>query len=137
MIDYEDQFSKKKFLDNLFESKLGSHIQTEEQSDYKLPRLPIDQFFSFKAWMGTLLSFFLLSYMFSFNLLITIPLIFIGLLIYSVLSLGYKHLADILKIARKYIKIKYFSNRNFVVDKVREVIDLEKESDREYKLMEI
>jgi hypothetical protein len=131
MYDREGQVQKKKFLDNLFDSGLSSPTQSKEISDYKLPDLPIDEVFGFKVWMGTLLSFFFLSYVFSFNLLIIIPLIFLGLLIYSVITLGNKHLVDCVKMARKYIKMKYFSgNRG---NKGCEVI----EEGREYKLMEI
>ena len=159
MNDYEEQNCKKrKFLDSLFDSNLDSTCESFESnksidtfeicqgdsknnsysmssknsatnSSNKLPELTIDKIFGLKTWIGTLLSFFLLTYIFSFKLLIVIPLLFTGLIIYLVMTLGHKYLIDCMKKTRKYIKWR-LNKRNIKENSTSD-------EGREYKLIEI
>jgi hypothetical protein len=159
MNDYEVQDCKKrKFLDSLFDSSLDStcvsfesnkSIDTFESSQgdskinsyskgsknstthssNKLPELPIDKIFGLKTWIGTLLSFFLLTYIFSFKLLIVIPLLFTGLIIYLVMTLGHKYLINCMKKTRKYIKWR--------LNKSNSKENSTSDEGRDYKLIEI
>jgi hypothetical protein len=141
--------NKMKFLDNLFDiqgesnsndttydrtyirlndsadySKLYSKQTEEEHISYKEE----NKNFGLRTWIGLFLSFFLLCYVFSFNLAIVLPLLFLVLFIYAVISRGNKYYNYYLK------RIRYFVRSN--IRRIKKNEDTE-EYKSEYKLMEI
>jgi hypothetical protein len=80
--------------------------------------------FGLKIWMGTVLSFFLLCYVFSFRLIVVIPLLFLALIIYTVMSLGHSYYMHYVKQIRHFVRVKFLGKEKC-------------EDGFEYRLMEI
>jgi hypothetical protein len=143
---------KMKFLDNLFDSKteynmnestmdsfdrtyikLSDSINTEcpaasgNNTDKRLMR-KMSKIFGLKTWVGMFFSFFFLCYVFSFKIIIVVPLLFIALIIYAVMTLGHKYFNHYMKISKSYLKSK-FRKMKVKNDQV--------ETSGEYTLMEI
>jgi hypothetical protein len=105
---------KMKFLDDLFEDKIiRSHnaksisldtkkkefvLKEEEYSNLETKRAPI---ISLKIFIGLLFSFFFLSYVFSFRLMIVVPLTLISLFLYLINLKGHKNYHQHVKSIRR------------------------------------
>lgn len=118
---------KMKFLDDLFEDKNSKDPRNSSQSkkllvnskqststEYSTQDKKIETIFSVKIFVGLLLSFFFLSYIFKFNLMIIVPLVMISLFIYFVKSYGNRNYRQHVNSIRKGLKsiINKFKNRN-------------------------
>ena len=105
---------KMKFLDDLFEDKIiRSHnaksislntkkkefvLKEIEYSNLETKRAPI---ISLKIFIGLLFSFFFLSYVFSFRLMIVVPLTLISLFLYLINLKGHKNYYQHVKSIRR------------------------------------
>ena len=119
---------KMKFLDDLFEDKNSRCPRNNSQSktllvkskvestgaEYSNQGKKIGPILSAKIFIGLLMSFFFLSYVFKFNLMIIVPLTLISLFIYLVKSNGNRNYHHHVKSIRKGFKsiINKFKNRN-------------------------
>jgi hypothetical protein len=121
---------KMKFLDDLFEDNLDKSpysLLNPKSVSINLPIKKIDNldgdnsessntgkpFLSINIFIGILFSFFLLSYTFSFNLMIVVPLSIISLFIYQARSKGsrnYYHYRDSIRKGLKNIIKKIKNN---------------------------
>ena len=121
---------KMKFLDDLFEDNLDNSPYSLLNLKSVAINIPIQKieslegdnsensnvgkpFISVNIFIGILFSFFLLSYMFSFDLMIVIPLSIISLFIYQAKSKGsrnYSHYRDSIRKGLKNIIKKIKNN---------------------------
>jgi len=118
---------KMKFLDNLFEDKIAKSQDSKsisvntrkkelapketEYSNLESKRAPI---ISLKIFIGLLFSFFFLSYVFSFRLMIVVPLTLISLFLYLINLKGNKNYHQHVKSIRRGLQnlIKKIKRRN-------------------------
>ena len=146
--------NKMKFLDNLFDSKTDNssndttfdrtYIKLSDSADYSKLHLKEtkrensvsfssinedNKIFGLRTWIGLVLSFFFLCYVFSFRLVVVLPLLFSVLIIYSVMSYGNKHFNLYLKKIRSYVRSK--------IRKIKGKYEDSEEYNSEYKLIEI
>jgi hypothetical protein len=106
--------TKMDFLENLLNNKINS---SNVKSDTSAT--------SVKVFIGSMLSFFILCYMFSFNLYYVIPLTLITLLTFAILIKSKKVYVDYIKRIRRCVrkKMNSFKSKDSILT--------------EYKLMEI
>ncbi len=113
----------------LEESKLNCQENFEKSynKEKDSPRLlrKMSKIFGLKIWMGTLLSFFLLCYVFSFRLIVVVPLLFLALIAYTVMCLGHKYYLHYVRVIRHYIRGKFLKEK------------CDEDEGPEYRLMEI
>ena len=112
-----------KLEDEYKEKPLKSVKEEKTDKNTKLFR-KVGNIFTFKLWIGTVLSFFFLSYVFSLRMIIVIPLLFFGLIIYTIISLGHKYYSHYVKQIRHFVKIRFLGKEKC-------------EDGYEYRLMEI
>jgi hypothetical protein len=127
---------KMKFLDDLFEDKVDKsldsrtisietkkvevNVQEIENSILEHKRAAI---FSLKIFIGLLLSFFFLSYVFSFRLIMVVPLTLISLFLYLVKMKGHRNYHQYVKSIRRRFHsiIKKIKRRNKQTIKVEKL----------------
>ena len=153
-----DDSKKMKFLDDLFDSKseylsTGSAVdrtyvrlidsedysrqysneskmedEKKENSKNSTSLYEINRIFGLKSWIGLILSFFFLCYVFSFKMIIIIPLLCLVFIIYSVMSYGNIFYYNYLKKIRVFVKS--------TIRKIKQKFE-EESYNSDYKLMEI